>query len=280
MRYREILPSPALAGFVRCYWTLTAAPAAGPPALERVLPDGCVELIVHAGAPFERHDERRGVERQPLTFVVGPTTRHLMIRPTGEVRVLGIRFLPGGAHRFLAAPAHELADRALELDAVSRLLGADIGERVAVARSDAEVVRLVEGLLLRAAGDDDERGRVIRRAAAYVVRASDDFSMRALSSRVGLGQRHLERRFREVIGIGPKALQRISRFQRVVRAIERGSEPRWPELALRCGYYDQAHLTRDFRELSGTTPAAFARQHHEMSDHFTGTASESDSSKT
>src|SRR5688572_24453528 len=96
MDYREIAPAPALRPYVRCYWSLSAPPAHGAP-IQRVLPDGCVEMIINLGAEFLRHLDDSSVERQPRALLVGPTTQHMSIGPTGTIRLVGIRFAPGGA---------------------------------------------------------------------------------------------------------------------------------------------------------------------------------------
>ena len=91
MDYRELIPAPRLRRYIRCYWTLRAPPAEASPA-QRVLPDGCVEIIVNLGDQFIRHDAAGQAERQPIALVVGPTTRHMSIAPTGVISLVGIRF--------------------------------------------------------------------------------------------------------------------------------------------------------------------------------------------
>src|SRR5262245_24752866 len=118
MDYRELSPSSTLRPYVRCYWTLRA-PADLGAAPQRVLPDGCVEMVINVGAQFVRHTPGGGVERQPRRLLVGPTTRHMSIAPTGEIHLVGIRFAPGGAIPFLAAAPGELRDCAPSLDDVA-----------------------------------------------------------------------------------------------------------------------------------------------------------------
>src|SRR5437868_6757500 len=79
---------------------------------QRVLPDGCVEVIINLGAHFLRYDAAGGIERQPRSLLVGPTTRHMSIAPTGAIRLVGIRFAPGGALPFLSVSPAELRDTA------------------------------------------------------------------------------------------------------------------------------------------------------------------------
>jgi len=78
-----------------------------------------------------------------------------------------------------------------------------------------------------------------------------------LVDELGWSHRRLIARFREGIGLAPKTLGRVLRFERVSRLLQAVQEPRLAEVALDCGYYDQAHLNRDFREFTGTTPGEY-----------------------
>jgi AraC-like DNA-binding protein len=267
MLYKELSPAPALRPYVRCYWTLSAD-ATGDASPQRVLPDGCVEIIINLGARFTRHDEFGRTERQPLELVVGPTTRHMSIAPTGAIRLVGVRFAPGGALPFLSVAPQELRDAAPSLADVASPLAGAVAERLAAApvRASHLTRRQVRCLRLpRARRLTDHRVLASVRAA----RAADrPLRVDALMSLTGLGARQLERAFRDHVGFGPKTLCRLVRFQRVVRDIEPTMRPSWARLAAQHGYADQSHLAREFREFAGTTLTSYARELHPMSDHF------------
>ena len=267
MLYRQHSPAPALRPYVRCYWILRAD-ATGEASPQRVLPDGCVEIIINLGARFVRHEESGVTERQPLELVVGPTTRHMTIAPTGAIRLVGIRFAPGGAVPFLSVAPREVRDATPSLaDVASPLVGA-VAERLAAAPPGGERALLDAALgarLAQARRLTDARVLASVRAASQADRPP---RVDALMSLTGLGPRQLERSFRDHVGFGPKTLCRLVRFQRVVRALEPGLRPSWAQLAVRHAYADQAHLAREFRELAGTTLTSYVRELHPMSDHF------------
>ena len=267
MLYRELSPAPALRSYVRCYWTLRAD-ATGDASPQRVLPDGCVEIIINLGARFIRHDESGGTEGQPLELVVGPTTRHMTIAPSGAIRLVGVRFAPGGAVPFLSVAPQEVRDAAPSLaDVASPFIGA-VAERLAVAPFGVEGSVLDTALCARLA---QARRLTDHRvlASVHAARVADQpLRVDTLMSLTGLGARQLERTFRDHVGFGPKTLCRLVRFQRVVRAIEPTPRPSWARLAARHGYADQAHLAREFREFAGTTLTSYVRELHPMSDHF------------
>ena len=109
VEYIECAPPPALASIVRCVWTLDGHARDLHEAVQPVLPDGCPELIVHFGDPFERVHANGAVERQPPLLVAGQLTSQLLLRATGRIAVAGIRFTrtarrPIGASRSTSSP--------------------------------------------------------------------------------------------------------------------------------------------------------------------------------
>ena len=268
--YREIRPSPPLERHVRCFWMLRAPATEGAPA-QRVLPDGCVEMVINLGAPFQRHDSSGITERQPRMLLVGPTTRHMSIAPTGAIRLVGIRFEPGGALPFLAASPTELRDAAPALEdaavpldraLVNQLEEAPFGTEAGIV--DAALRRKLVG----ARRADDLRVHACVRAT---LAAREPMRVDALVTLTGLGARQLERRFRDTVGFGPKTLCRLVRFQRVVRAAGHFADPPWARIAAGSGYADQSHMAREFREFAGTTLTNYLREIHPLSDRFHGT---------
>ena len=269
MEYHELSPTSALRPYVRCYWTLRATVDLGA-APQRVLPDGCVEMVINLGAEFVRETPGGGVERQPSRLLVGPTTRHMSIAPTGEIHLVGVRFAPGGALPFLATAPGELRDTAPSLDDAALPLEPELAERLFAAPPGNEG-RLLDAALLarltRARRHSDPRVHACV-AAAFAARGT--MRVDAMVDLTGLGARQLERRFRDDVGFGPKTMCRLARFQRVVQALQAGSARGWARLAARSGYADQAHMAREFREFAGTTLTAYARELHPLSDVFHG----------
>ena len=266
MDYRELTPAPRLRPYIRCYWVLQAPAVAGA-APQRVLPDGCVEMIINVGAQFTRHTAT-GTETQPRALLVGPTTRHMAIAPTGAIRLVGVRFAPGGALPFLSVSPSELRDEAPALEDVTPPFEPHLAERLA-AVVDGSEASVLDGALIRQL--ERTRRPTDRRVRASVRAAfSADRPLRvdALVTLSGFGARQLERRFREQVGYGPKTLCRLARFQRVVRAMEPAAEVSWARLAAENDYADQSHMAREFREFAGTTLTEYRRELHPMSDRF------------
>lgn len=268
MNYTEHQPMPVLADYLECVWFVSdadASPAARP--VERVLPDGCIEWIFHLGAPFQRWTQAEGWQLQARSFVVGELTQFLLLQPGGPVSVMGVRFKPGGAYRFLALPLDLLTDRTISTEDVWGPGARYLEEAVLSARTDAERTRLVEGFLV-------QRLLISARprfdaAITHIISSRGRMRMGQLADSVGWSRRQLEREFRASAGLSPKALARIIRFQNLLRLVGEGELCEWASLALESGYADQPHMVREFREFSGQSPTERqARAAGHLASHF------------
>ncbi|MEU9451306.1 DUF6597 domain-containing transcriptional factor [Streptomyces sp. NPDC048277] len=214
--YRE--RASRLAGAV--VWTNTPS-AAGP---GRVLPDGCMDLLWHDGR----------------LLVAGPDTR-AYVTPGDAGAWVGLRFRPGTAPAFLGVPAHELLDRRVELS--------DLWPASAVRRLCARVDRAadpaaeLEAIALeRDVSPDPLLSRLVEALDA-------GRPVAAVADELGLGARQVHRRSVVSFGYGPKTLARVLRMQRAL-SLARAGVP-LAETAVRAGYADQPHLSREVRELAG-----------------------------
>jgi AraC-like DNA-binding protein len=257
VRYVELEPAAPLRGRVR-FWRLSGA--GGERAPEPVLPDGCVELIVHLGDPFRVWTER-GLELQPRLLLAGPGTRPVRLAPTGRIDVIGARFEAGAASAL--APLAELVDVIPALDAVRGELAHGLGEELAEPRRGE---RWTDVLTRRLAPWLRAVDPLVERAVARLRASNGRVTIDALAGELGLSTRQLERRFHAHVGFGPKLFARLTRFQHAWRTA--GCAPSLAALAARAGYFDQAHLVRDFRQFAGAPPSRFLREEHELARLF------------
>lgn len=252
VRYEEHrLPAP-LDRWVECVWMASADAREGGP--QRIVPDGCPELIVQLGDPFARvQGSSRAV--QPRVAVVGPQHRAIEVAPRGRIQTLGVRFRPGGLSAFVTAPVRELADREVEASVVLGREVSTLDEQLAECaslRTAADTVAAFLAPLCRPRSSDG----LGRAAVASLLDRRGLVGMDALAGGLGVTARHLERVFGDSVGLSPKRLARIVRFQDVLRRVETAPE-RWVDVALDAGFADQSHLSREFRELADTAPSAW-----------------------
>jgi AraC-like DNA-binding protein len=268
MEYLVHQPSPALAPIVECVWTLEgqAVELNGEP--QSILPDGRPEIIVHLGDAFDRVGEGGAVTRQGALLVAGQLTSQLLLQPTGRIAVAGVRLRPDGMAALFRQPAGELTGLTIGMDAVARPLFAALAQ---VRDSTGSVREAVSAIQQRLAShvDTTRVDPVVRLAVGAIEASAGRMSVEHLARRAGMTRRHLERRFRAVVGLSPKRLSRIVRLQRAIRMMDTlEASGRGARTAAACGYADQAHFIRDCRELCGQAPAAWLQQRAELTGFF------------
>lgn len=234
-------PGPPLKGRVRLLWhQISEGGASGLLAL----PEGTVEIVfdlTHAG-------------ESPV--VCGPHARPFVIPDLGPTTVVGVHLRPGGAFALFGVPMADLRDAVAPLDAFWGLAAWRLRDRLAETTSPAERLTLLERALadrFPPRGHDAVRLALSRRDASRV----DD-----LAQTTGLSARRLTTLFQDEVGLAPKTVLRLNRFQRALRA--NASLTDWGQIAAGCGYCDQSHLIRDFQTFAGMSPTEYEsrRAHH------------------
>ena len=276
MKYAEIEPSPGLANVVEVFWSLRGSAQPGrveSADADRILPDGCPEIVVNRAESFRRLHEDGGSHRQDEVILVGALRRAIRIAPEGSVDLFGIRLRPGGLFPLFGAPAHELTDVDVNLRALAAPLFEDLRAATATG-SGRPIVKDVERALR---SQLERRGRVALAAArggglaghAARLATGGRSTVEGLARGLGLNRRALERLFRVEVGLSPKLFLRIQRLQAVVASLESGPPPRgWAQLASSHGYADQPHLIRDFRLLAGATPQRYLAERTDLGAAF------------
>ncbi len=251
-RYAEHEPPASLRPFVRTIWTYAAPSPSG--AVQRIAPDGCPELILDIGSPYEEQGDDGVFRLQPQALFAGQMTRPLALRAVGPVELVAVRFEPDGARDWLGRSAHLAVDR--RLDMTDRLKGV-----VAPSGDPAAQVAVMAALL------DDLRVRQ-NWSIDPLVRAEIDaaYAERPPEPRSPADQRALQRRFRDRVGLSPRLLRSILRFRRVFDHVAdpRADPAPWLEAGLEAGYFDQPQMARDFRRFLDCTATEWAREQVEL----------------
>jgi AraC-like DNA-binding protein len=268
LEYREIASRGVLADFVRCIWRLHGDPGrdqGGPP--DPIIPDGCAEIVVNVGDPFIRHGPDGSSELQPLRLIAGQITRALTLEPSGRIDIWGIRFHPWCAARFLGVSASELRDRVVSLDTVTRAL-TDAFEPVADHQAEATAEQSVITALTRRARNVKRPDAHIPRLVAFASASSETTSVSRLAREAGVSTRRIQALFRDQVGLSPKQLLRVTRFQRALRLARTRPTLSWGHIAQLAGFYDQAHLIHDSNDIAGCTPRELVRREAALTEVF------------
>ena len=251
-------PLPGLRDLIVGLW---AGDADADSAHHRTVPDGELALMFNLGPPqrviapdgttqVQRAAFVSGLQEQPLGFAS-------MIR---HPRVVAVRFRPRGAWAFFGGmPLDALANRVFDLDAVMGAVGGvePFRQRLIAAVDLGAALDLLEDWIATRLLVGPRTHPMTRAAWDRLRAGAGDVRIATLARDLGVSPRYLNDLFHREVGLSAKGVARILRFEHAMGRLAAACDLEVPEVALACGYYDQAHLDRDFRDLAGLTPTEY-----------------------
>ncbi|RZS39030.1 helix-turn-helix protein [Herbihabitans rhizosphaerae] len=247
-------PDPRLGGYVLTYTAHDYTHLE--PMRWRIAQVGAITLSIDLEAPARVRD---GGSPHPRNAVTGLRDRPMtLIEAPGRTCGITVGLTPAGAHAVLGVPLAELANTNVDLVEVLGVRAHRLIERLGAADCWAERFRLLDEQLVAWVRDGPRLAVPVYAAWARLTGTAGRTRIDALAEEIGWTRQHLGTRFRQQIGLAPKTVARVARLHRAATLIAMPDAPSWSEIAHRCGYADQAHLNRDFRELTGSTPSDYA----------------------
>lgn len=262
------VPRPPLSDFVQLFWLWEGD--SPPHAREHVLPTGTMEIIINLrDEPLRVCDKRKTDEYENVgrSVVCGMHRDYFVIDTTQMDLLVGVHFHPGGAFPFLNPPAGDLRNLHVSLETLWGRADSLMRERLLEAPSHAARFRILERILW-------EQAALPLRMHPAVSAALDEFALSPgrkiaeVTQQLGLSQRHFIQLFHTQVGLSPKLFCRVQRFQSVLEIVETQRQPVWSEVALACGYFDQAHFIQEFREFTGFSPTGYLECRGDQRNHI------------
>lgn len=298
-RYAECHPSPSLLPYVACYWEsgthgqgmdeldqfpewIHRSPQMQPTPGEgyhlrnqqegvavsaRVLPDGCSDILLTYDPVREELDMSYcGNYTKPFAFHEEP---EVGTSSSGTGYTFGVRFFPGGARVFHGIALDEFTDRRIPLEQCWPRSAAELqelGERMLATTSFRERARLMDTYLnswisSTLLHEHMSEGDLMKNVLHRIFTSGGQTSIQELAAQETVSERQLHRYFKPWIGISPKRFSEVVRCQQVLACIQQGHIRDWAELAMAQGFFDQAHLIRQFRAWYGATPGVAATEY-------------------
>ena len=257
MLFATHIPQPPLNQFIELFWFHEGYNSDH--WLERVLPDGSMELI------FNLRDENRHVF-DPLTrrprqsyrrsWLSGPHSEFIVIDNAPNASMIGAHFRPGEASAFFGLPLDELRNVVVDLESILNGSAPSLRDQLLEAPNAAAKFRILEEALL-ARWRNASHHRAVTYALQYFTREPQEITIGQVTQEIGLSPRRFIEVFTEQVGMTPKVFCRVRRFQRAISEIQKTRDVCWTDVATGCGYYDQAHFINDFKEFCGITPGDY-----------------------
>jgi AraC-like DNA-binding protein len=267
MPYLHYRPPSPLSQFVEMFWYYEGE-AGGPHTKERLLPQGSSELVVNL-----REDEIRLYDRKNLNeshklggaVICGPHSQFFVIDTAEQDCVAGVHFRAGGAFPFFDLPFSELHNEHVSLGTLWGHAAIRLRDRLLEESTPQAKLRRFEEILLEQICQPLGRHRAV--SYALVRLGAEHAPVAELSDEIGISSRRLVDVFSQQVGLTPKLFSRVQRFQKVIQNLPLENDVDWVDVALDCGYYDQAHFIHDFRSFSGLSPSTYLKYRTRHTNH-------------
>ncbi|NDV94957.1 helix-turn-helix domain-containing protein [Dysgonomonas sp. 521] len=243
--YKEYPPDLRLQHLIETYWVADGMIENA--VTQRILPDGCVDIIFDFGS----HSVQTGLPK-----LVGTMTSLLEISyQPGRVQMMGIRFAPAGITAFTRMPVSMITNQNIELPLSETLFDNSFYERLPDMECMQERIRYINTYFLARMHKLYLPDRQIRHAVSLIQSNNGHLSVSKIAGEVCLSERQFERKFKTTIGISPKAFSNIMRFRSVRRYMASHSDESMYEIAIACGYHDHSHMNKEFQRLGSFSPS-------------------------
>lgn len=270
MHYQTYPPSPHLAPLIKCFWSLESL-ATPEPEKQTIIPDGCMELIIHYGDLYQQFQEDGSSFVQPRSFVFGQLSNTLEIAPTGKTGIIAARFHPDGFIPLATIPLATMENRAVPLPELFGAEGDFLEKTVLAAPTQAERIQHIETFLLARLNRLEVLDRIVKSSIAILISQAGQVKVEEMAEKLNINRRKLERKFSANVGLSPKQLSKIIRLQAALKQLNQNTELSLTELAYQNGYFDQSHFIKDFKAFTGISPKQFYAEHLQLSALFIGT---------
>lgn len=222
----------------------------------RQFPEPFVVVIIEFGPSLRVTlcGDARTTARHAGGFVAGLGDSFAITEHDGRQRGIQVDLTPTGARRLFGVPLSELTGRVVSLGDLLPVEMRSLADRLAASLDWDARLDLVEDLLARRVLDARTDTARVDRALARIEAAGGVLDVGSLARELGCSHKHLIALFHDQVGVGPKLLSRLVRFEHVMREARGKLATPWADLAVAHGYSDQAHLAREVKRFTGLTP--------------------------
>jgi len=256
------IPTPPLSSYIDCLWYINDTVQYQ---RERILPTGNIEIMLNFGAPFRvyEHDNNDHFTLNHSAWIAGFQTDYIINEPVAETHMMGIRLKPFALPILIDIPAHEFHNQIIDIDLIWGRFVHDLREQLYCLPTVQDKFDHLEQVLRRRILLDNDKLQLVEYAVC-ILGQQNSISVRDLCQHIGVSNKHLINLFKQSIGVTPKALSKVFRFQNALNTINPQTNIDWVEIAINAGYYDQSHFNKEFATFTGMSPSQYMTYRHHI----------------
>ena len=255
------MPCPALRPWVSLYWTIYGdIDSCAEISTQTLYPCSNCSVVFQLGESVDVLDGSGATRSRPRIFAKGHFQTPFTLRFVGRFALAGIEFQRGKAHLFLRDSERIIQNRFAELEGLYGRAGERLSERLEEAGIGSPrrsvIPKLFDEFLLNYKPVETELDKIIGAAVESIIASTGNTSIATVASDVSMSVRQLQRQFKHRLGYSPRYFSRLIRFRSLIRKRRSNPYSTWPQLAYECGYFDQAHMIREFNSFTGGPPGS------------------------
>lgn len=257
MIYRIHIPEPRLSQFIDFFFYYEGFHAEH--RMEKFLPDGAVDLLIDLTDTPKKlfyNEEGTSFTTFKRSWISGMKTDYILIDASVS-NMIGVHFKPGGCYPFVDFPMAELNNLTIELETIWGNEIHNIREAILCESCIKKRFSILENYFLMKGKNKMENHELVHYSVNQLVHSPQMWTIKHLSDKTGITQKHLITLFKKYVGLSPKMFSRIYKFQKVIQLIEQQQKVDWASLAYECGYFDQSHFIKEFQSFSGINPVSY-----------------------
>jgi AraC-like DNA-binding protein len=270
MLYQEVKPSPILAPFVKCYWITEMDVPAGGSYQEYISPTGYPQLLFSYGESHTATVVNNQYHTTQRYYLVGQASKGFSVESQRAFQVIGVIFHPAGLFPFIRIPLFEFTDQFFAVDQVEQPGDRELLEQFENATSNVARIAIVEQFLERRIFDKPFCFDFTQHAVALIQQYNGNITVQEVATKLRVSTRHLHRMFEQKVGLNPKLYARIVRFNYVIKLLKQYPNVNYYDLSFECGFFDQAHFIKNFREFTHRTLTNYHQTNSIAMVNFTG----------
>jgi AraC-like DNA-binding protein len=267
MIYRRISPPADLSHIIQCFWSVQDEAGVNKPDSQRqkIIPDGFTEVIFHFGEPYRIRLYKRW-ETQAPALVAGQIKKHFYLENQGRSDIFGIKLKPAVLTHLFGLDMSKLTDRVVDVSKVRAVKSLAVLYKSLISLDTDRRCGIV-AQLFRSQIDAVPHNHPVDAAIDLIFRTHGTMSIGEIASRTGFTERHIEQLFKKHVGLTPKFLARIVRFNRIFHLIS-DKQPDWSDIVFQSGFYDQSHFIRNFKAFTGEDPSRYMFSRPDLANFF------------
>lgn len=262
MRLCNLVPNKVLRDYVSRYWVWENELS-----LPKIFSGTGTELMFHYGKSLTGMKQAGKVFTLPTYYIMSPRFECYHLHSGNQLGFISVRFRAGAFRHFCKNPSAEFIDSFVDIEDLWGRKGLEFGQQVIEAENLQQRIEIIEKYLMIFLAQYYKREQRLDFAIKTLLYDYKSVSFQQICQDLFLSQRQLERKFREAVGVSPKAFQKISRFESVVKTLLLHRKRKYLDVALEHGYYDQSHFLKEFKNYVGEYPTSFLQEQNFMS-HF------------